>query len=450
MATKLLDSANKKAAYINQSSDFYGTFAEIGAGQEVSRFFFREALSSHTIAKSISAYDMSVSTDIYGDTHRYVSQERLQQIFSHEKELLESRCPGKKGLFIFANTVATITRDYPQGHGWLGVMFRGKAGHWNQFSLHVVLKLKSRSFQQNVLGTLGVNLMYACFYLSKEPDLFLESLSCGIQSDELDIDYVDFKGSDLEALDKKKMNVSLVKKGYCSAMMLNGQGNPQLSQDYLFGKELLLMRDFFRPVTNLHVDILRAGREQWEQQFSPKNAVIFFEMHLSSEAKDFQKELEAIEMLSAMNYQVLLTAFASGDELKAYLRRMTDKNITFLVEASFLSKIFSEDFTKNPSELLSFMGRLLDQNTFFYVYPYKGEALCVTASSFNPEKPFYYVYQFLRDQGLIKDISNCEDVNMSVMNENVSALFAKGDPLWRTLVPLEVQAVIDSKKIKDL
>src|SRR6185503_1122013 len=117
--------ANQKALRINQDPRFYGAFAEIGAGQEVARWFFRAGGAAATVAKTISAYDMAVSDAIYGPTQRYVSRRRLQAMLDYEYRLLLERLEKARGgttaFFVFANTVATRREE---GNGWLGLRFQ--------------------------------------------------------------------------------------------------------------------------------------------------------------------------------------------------------------------------------------------------------------------------------------------------------------------------------------
>ncbi|MBN8248446.1 MAG: TonB-dependent receptor, partial [Verrucomicrobia bacterium] len=124
---------HQKALQINLDPSKYGVFAEIGAGQEVARWFFRVGGASGTIAKSMSAYDMIVSDAIYGQSERYVSRQRLEAMLDHEYSLLVSRLRDKRGattrFFVFADTVAARAfnrRD--ETHGWMGIRFQSEPG----------------------------------------------------------------------------------------------------------------------------------------------------------------------------------------------------------------------------------------------------------------------------------------------------------------------------------
>ena len=448
MAEKILDSAFKKVTHINQAGDYYGTFAEIGAGQETSRFFYKETGSSHTVAKSISAYDMTVSTDIYGECDRYVSKDRLKQILKHEGDLLEKRCQDKKALFVFANTVSMSTKNHSRGHGWLGVAVKKEREEsWSYFYLHVRLNSTSRHYQQKLLGTLGINLLYGVFYFSHSSDTFLSSLSDDIILDDLRIDYLDAGGDLFKEWDSRLANIYLIKNGYCSAMMFDSSSQHALIQDHVFEKNILLMTDFSKPVTKQHLDIMRSGEQQWKSQVQVKDDFTAFQVPVSTDKSDSKNELLCVDMLTALGYRVLLTSFDQIYDLKTYLRKMTEKNITFVVGASFLDKIFSKAHKKNPYHLYSATGRLFDHKTCIYIYPHKDDNLCLTASSFHPVKPLSYIYDFLRDQKAIMDISNCDEANLSVMGEKVSKLFSEKNPKWRDYVPKEVQKIIDDRKL---
>src|SRR5213075_2962985 len=122
-------SPHQKALRINLDAKRYGTFAEIGAGQEVARWFFRVGGAAKTVAKTISAYDMAVSDAIYGPTEHYVSRRRLKAMLDYEYDLLLERLNEKRGgstaFFAFANTVTTRKEE---GHGWLGIRFQSEPG----------------------------------------------------------------------------------------------------------------------------------------------------------------------------------------------------------------------------------------------------------------------------------------------------------------------------------
>ena len=134
---------HSKALKINLDPRWYGTFAEIGAGQEVVRWFFRVGGAAGTIAKSMSAYDMKVSDAIYGHADRYVSRDRLQAMLDREFDLDVERLGQQRGedtsFFAFADTVvARSYRGSNECHGWMGIKFQSRASDQpSQIVMHV-------------------------------------------------------------------------------------------------------------------------------------------------------------------------------------------------------------------------------------------------------------------------------------------------------------------------
>ena len=224
MILETLDT-RRKALRINLDSNIYGTFAEIGAGQEVARNFFTAGAASGTIAKTMSAYDMTFSNEIYGpeESGRYVSKSRLQKMLNHEFELLAERLCGvsyeTRTFFSFANTVTTLNYDKSNDpHGWLGIKFQlTPCGPSNEIIFHVRLLDSDAALQQNVLGILGVNLVYAAFHYHQDPQRMIESLSDNLSRGSVEIDLISVKGPDFADLSEILVNLYLIQKGFSSA-----------------------------------------------------------------------------------------------------------------------------------------------------------------------------------------------------------------------------------------
>ncbi|MCC6724764.1 MAG: TonB-dependent receptor, partial [Saprospiraceae bacterium] len=177
----------QKALEINLDDSIYGTLAEIGAGQEVSRNFFKVGASSGTIAKTMSAYDKVVSDEIYGPepSGRYVCESRLYKMLEHEWELIEGRLRSVRpetNFFVFANTVATMNYQRTiKGDGWLGIRFQtSPASEPNDLVLHIRLLDNDTQLQQQAVGKLGVNMVYAVFRYANDPETLLLSLMDGL------------------------------------------------------------------------------------------------------------------------------------------------------------------------------------------------------------------------------------------------------------------------------
>ena len=194
---------NRKALTVNLDNSLYGTFAEIGAGQEVSRHFFVAGGAAGTIAKSMSAYDMKFSDEIYGKAKRYVSRDRLIQMLDHEYRLLDERLKTERGsetrFFVFANTVSARNfRGTNECHGWMGLRVQMAPGEEpNDIILHVRMLDKSNILQQDALGVFGVNMIYGGLFLHDEADNFISSLRDNLEGSRIEVDMIEFNGESL-------------------------------------------------------------------------------------------------------------------------------------------------------------------------------------------------------------------------------------------------------------
>lgn len=258
----------RKALNINLNDSIYGAFAEIGAGQEVARHFFKAGRASHTIAKTMSAYDMTISDEIYGKAGRYVCEERLVKMLEHEFDLLDARLGEKRGqdtcFFSFADTVATSSQtDGPRCHGWMGVRFQVRpGGPTNDVILHVNMLDQMRLDQQTALGILGVNLIYAAYNHLDEPGRFVTELADNLGSHKMELDLLKFSGPDMEHIDNRLVGIELVEQGLSKAVLFGSDGDVQQAADSLYQKPLVVQRGTFRPVTKINVEILNRGVEQ--------------------------------------------------------------------------------------------------------------------------------------------------------------------------------------------
>ena len=258
----------QKASQINRDLGRYGTFAEIGAGQEVARVFFRVGGAADTVAKTISAYDMVVSDSIYGPSQRYVSRERLQTMLDHEYQLLQERLEGKRGdrtcFFVFADTVAARSfRRQDDAHGWLGIKFQTEPlASPSQIIIHVRMLDDKNILQQEALGIVGVNLIHAAFYLSQEPAELIKALLDDLTAERLEVDMIKFSGPAFKGLDNRLMSLQLVEHGLTDAAMFTAAGEAVQPGEVLYQKPVLIERGSFRPVTLLNLDMLEQARAQ--------------------------------------------------------------------------------------------------------------------------------------------------------------------------------------------
>jgi len=282
----------QKALEINLDPKIYGTFAEIGAGQDVAANFFKAGASSGTIAKTMSAYDMTFSDEIYGaePKKRYVSESRLTKMLDKEYGLLIERLEKQRGaastFFVFANTVAALNYHKTNvGHGWMGVRYQLKTGgDYNDVLLHVKLLDNDNNLQQQAMGILGVNLIYACFRYYENPSLFLLSLIDDLSKDRLQIDMIRFEGPDFAKVDNRLISLRLVTFGFSDAAVFGPDGKNQQPSEVLYKKHIVVVRGRFRPVINVHLDMLKTGMKQFleEPDVDPNNIVVLTELTLQA------------------------------------------------------------------------------------------------------------------------------------------------------------------------
>jgi hypothetical protein len=455
-----------KAHRINLNPQIYGTFAEIGAGQEVARHFFVAGKASQTIAKTISAYDMTFSDEIYGreKNGRYVCEPRLGKMLNHEFSLLQERLSKKRGattqFFAFANTVATGSADLKKYcHGWMGVRFQTRpGGAFNEIILHVRMQDRFRLQQQEALGVLGVNLVDAAFYHSRSAEGFIPHLVENLRVGQLVIDVLKFAGEDLRHFNPHLMNLELVQRGLAEAILFSPQQEILHVSDTFYKKALLLQRGHYRPVTNTHMDVLSKGLAHFKNDFQLKDdgllPIMEITMHGAgdggavSAAQQRLDYLERIEMLCALGYHVLVSNFFLFYTLKTYLRQYTQEPVAIVLGASHLERVFDETRYKDLSGgLLEGLGKLLDSQTKLYVYPHKTEMLCLTAKSFFPAPHLRHIYTHFQANNQICDIAGCDETEVYMHSNQVYEMIKNGDPAWEKHVPTSVAAAIKARKL---
>ncbi|MCB0349022.1 MAG: hypothetical protein KDD37_09300, partial [Bdellovibrionales bacterium] len=310
----------QKAFEINLEESVYGTFAEIGAGQEVARQFFEAGKASRTVAKTISAYDMVFSDSIYGKepSGRYVCQNRVETMLSYEFDLLIERLQKIRGdstrFFSFANTVTTGSKTRKiDSHGWMGVRFQLKPnGPINQIVAHIKMKNRSNSLQREALGIVGVNLIHAAYNHIENPEQFILSLIDNLDLSRIEIDMIDFQGEDLKHIDNRLMSLKLVANRLTNAALFSPDGKVLHVADVLFKKPLVLLRGSFSPVTNIHVDMIGSALKEVKKT-NKTEPVVFLELNIHDLIQDgkFNNSnfLERVDVLQTLGHPVLISNF---------------------------------------------------------------------------------------------------------------------------------------------
>ena len=453
---------HQKALQVNLDNCLYGTFAEIGAGQEVARWFFRVGGAAGTIAKAMSAYDMTFSDAIYGQSERYVSKQRINAMLDHEFALLVERLDGKRGdattFFVFADTVAAKSyarKDDP--HGWLGVRFQtSPRSPASQIIMHVRLLDKENVQEQEALGIVGVNLTHGANYLHHDPAALVASLLDGLTNERVEVDMIEFSGPDFAAVDNRLMSLKLVQHGLTHAAMFTANGDVVQPADALYKKAILIERGSFRPATNVSLDMLRCAQAQFVQEphLRGEETITIMEMTLKnltdSDGIDPQDFLDRADILGALGKTVLVSNYAEYHRLAAYLFRHTKKMIGIVMGVPTLREIFDEKYyTDLDGGILESLGRLFKNDLKLYAYPLLDEATgsLVTAGNLRVEPHLRHLYAYLVENRLIESVRDYDERCLSVFSRDVLKRIRNGDGAWEAMVPDAVAQLIKRRRL---
>jgi hypothetical protein len=469
-----------KALTINLDQHKYGTFAEIGAGQEVARVFFQAGGASGTIAKSISAYDMAFSDAIYGKAPRYVSQERLQLMLDHEYRLLIERLAASRGdqttFFVFADTVATLNyKANNEAHGWMGIRFQSEPkGEPSDIILHVRMWDKEAVLQQEALGIIGSNLIYGAFYYRDDPSKLVRSLIDNISHDRIEVDMLKFSGPAFTHVDNRLMSLHLVQFGLTNAVMFGEKGEVIQPSEVLHKKAILVERGSFRPVTHVNVDMLNCATAQFVQEplVKGKEVVVLMEITMNNllaagtlDAGDF---LSRVDLLSDIGFTVLISNYSEYYRLTSYFRRYTKEMIGVAMGINNLLEIFNEKYYDNlEGGILESFGRLFRNSVKLYIYPMRQEAydryvageqglaahgavgphafaanVLINARNVQVVDHLRNLYDYLLENHYIDCIVGFDPEILNIFSRDVLRRIKEGDASWETMVPKPVAAAI--------
>lgn len=453
---------HQKALAINLDDGKYGTIAEIGAGQETARWFFRVGGAAGTIAKAMSAYDMKFSDTIYGSCGRYVSRERLQSMLDHEYQLLIERLGetrgGRSAFFAFANTVAARSFSQKQnGHGWLGIRFQRQPNEQaSQIDLHVQLKGQENVQDQETLGVLGVNLVYGALYLHQAPEELLESLLDQLNTDVLAIDMIDFAGPAFAAVDNRLMALRLVEQGLSNAAMFRADGRVVQPADALYKKAVLVERSRFRPPTRLTMNLLDCAHKTFceDTGVDPGNVIVLSEMTLHNlgqgEQIDAHDFLQRAEILCALGKHVMISDYGEFYRLGQYLSDFTRMPIGVALGVPTLAQVFNEAFYEDlEGGILESFGRLFKNDLRMYVCPALNAETGKLTTVHNIDLPanLRHLYQHLLENGFIRELSGFDESTLKILSHEVLEKIRKGESDWETMVPEVVAAIIRERKL---
>src|SRR5256712_5847396 len=455
-------STHQKALQINLDPSKYGTFAEIGAGQEVARWFFRVGGAAGTVAKTISAYDMAVSDALYGPTDRYVSRRRLEAMLERESATLVEQLGARRGdrtaFFVFGDTVATRSYSRRQdGHGWLGVRFQTvPRAEPSEVIIHVRLLDKEPPREQAALGVLGVNLLYGAVYQHETPTAVIASVVDGLRRDRVEVDMIELRGPAFAGVDDRLMSLQLVEQAFTDGAMFTADGEIVQPSDVLHERPILVERGSFRPVTKLTLDLLDSAREQFlrEPELHGEETVVLMEMTLrsltSDRGVDHEDFLARAEILHALGHHVLITNAESYSSFVEMLSRYTNKMIGIALGVPSLRAIADERYYEDlAGGRLEAVGRLFGKAVKVYVYPYKDPSSgeIVTASSLSLAPSLQHLQAFLLESHRLEPLRRYDEDRPPIHTPDLIRRCQTRDPSRESLVPRPIVEVIKRRRL---
>lgn len=462
--TEQKQALSDKTLKINLNKNIYGSFSEIGAGQETARHFFRAGAASRTIAKAMSAYDKQFSDAIYTTEPdgRYVTENRLHKMLDHEVQLLEERLDHTQNpnriYFSYANTVATI--DFAKkfkGHGWVGIRFQNEPnGAFSEIVLHIQFKENDVLLQQRTLGILGVNLIYGAFYQHHDPKKLIYSLYDHLDKDQLEIDTINFSGPAFENVDNRLMSLFLVKNGMADAVMFGPNGQNILPANTLFRKNVLLLRGSFRPVTIVNINMYQKSLNQFlsKNQISIDKTAVIFEITLNNLLAlgevDEQDFLDRAELLCALGHTVMISNFKEYFKAVDYIWNYSQEKIALTIGIPSLIEIFdAKHYTNLPGGLFEGLGRLFKHGLEIYAYPFlnEKEEVITTKNIELHDETLKPIYNYFKERDQIIDIENFELKNLKIFSHKVLKKIQENDDSWENDVPETVATLLKENQL---
>ena len=453
----------QKALDINLNDPIYGTFAEIGAGQEVARNFFQAGAAAGTIAKTMSAYDKTYSDAIYGiePSGRYVSESRLYKMLDHEWQLMEERLKESRPdatFFVFADTVQAInyTRTI-KGNGWMGLRFRlVPDGPVNDMVLHVKMLDTNNRLQQEAIGILGVNMIYASFYYNDNPEKMVMSLVDNIK-DRVSIDLLRINGQSFNYFDNRLVSLYLVKHKLTSVAMFDINSRSIHASEFLYRESLMVIRGNFRPPTIVTQDVIECSFNQFKDETSlaDDKLNLMMEMtmdYLKGDGADIDEKdfLERADMITALGHKVLLSDCANHEMLINYLSDYKISNLGLVIGVRELQSIITDKYTQNQAgRLLVAFGELFSQNIRIYVYPAQTAETneIITAENMTVPEGIKFLYQYLLDSRQVVAVKKFNSDILHIYPTDVLSDIQENKTGWEQKVPESLVKLIKERQL---
>ena len=463
MNKQIILTPGQKAIRINKDKTIYGSIVEIGAGQEVARQFFRVGSASKTIAKTMSAYDRDFSDAIYGKESdgRYVCKSRLNKMLDQEYGLLEKRLNRKEHkdtrYFVFADTVTTINYDRTiSGHGWIGLRFQlDPEKEPNDFLIHVRLKDQEARIQQETIGIIGTNLMFACFNES-DPKEILNQLFDNLSRENFEIDMVEVLGPDFENIDNRLLSLTLVKERMTNAVIFTPDGKNKYPSDVLFQKNILILRGSFRPVTKVNIDMLSKALGKFEEnkKVEKENIQLLFEITLSNLMSDGQLDerdfLDRADILCSLGYTVMISNYKKYYKLCEYLSRYSDRRLGLIIGVDNLVEMFEEKYYRNLNGgIMEAFGIMLTRDIKIYLYPSQptSDKELINSKNITVHTRAKSIYKYLTNNKRIEDLDYQKEILGIYSRDVLKKIKSCETGTWEHMVPEGVADIIKEKSL---
>lgn len=458
---------DQKALEINLNQKIYGTFAEIGAGQEVARFFFKVGAAAGTIVKTMSAYDKTFSDRIYGkeQSGRYVCESRLYKMLDHEYDLLLDRLQNKmdqKTFFAFADTIEAINyQKTNRGHGWLGLRFQlSPGGELNELVLHAKMDDSDSQLQASAIGILGVNMLYAAYYHYNEPERFVSSLHDHLQN-RISIDMIRLSGPDFDTAnnqewDNRILTYYLVKNKLTDVAIFDQEGKSIHASEFLYRKSLMVVRGHYRPPTLVTEDVF----EQSFQRLLEEPGVVADKSELIAELTldnltvnqriDIDDFLARATMIGAMGYKTIISNCSNHQNLINYLSDYKISNLGLVIGIKELQELITSIYKKyEDGALLVAFGKLFTHNIKVYTYPALDDQLqnLITIDNIILPEGIKFLFKFLIDQELLVQIDSYNEEILTIIPNGVFSMIKNNHPGWEKYIPEKLVSLIKDQKL---
>jgi len=487
-----------RALDVNLDPTYYGSFAEIGAGQEVSRWFLRAGAAAGTVARTVSAYDMAVSDRMYGNADRYVTKERMMQMCQQEYTELEETLREQKGVdcrfFAYASTLAAKAyMSDRECEGWIGILYQKEPGQEpSRVYMHVRMTDPTAEMQGDALGILGMNLVYLCKDATRPARTIIKHLLDDVGEKRLSINQVSFEGPGWVDVDQRLVALWLVQYKIAEAVVFEPQEDGSFAMSMpnvsFYKRPMVVQRGRFRFVSKTNEAIFDASlkklaAEAGETSRAPTPVIeITMDTLGNSEAArltDIPEEVERdfvsrFNVCASLGQIILVSGLGPMHKLGQYLIRYTNQQVVIAVgggQYSIMRGIFRNQEAKGLSGgLLEAFGKLFSKGLQMYVFPNVADDGAITdglekqenrsglpAQRYESQKT---LLQHLVATNKIVPIEE-EYIDKFVLDADTNAGYrleisdildkiCRLDGTWKELVPPKVVGIVERKGLNEV